>query len=231
MRTFRRVLITGIAGSGGSYLAEHIVTAHPTVEVHGLARWHSTTRDNLAAVRNRVTVHEADLMDLGSVVAAVRAVAPDAIFHLAAHANVRASFATPHGVVANNVLGTVNLFEAIRHAEIDPLIQLCSTSEVYGQVDRRQVPITEDAPMRPASPYAASKAAQDLLGWTYFASYRLRIVRTRMFAYLNPRRADLFASAFARQVAGIERGLSRKGRPAIAVSIRNVTRCSVSRGE
>ena len=208
MRTFRRVLITGIAGSGGSYLAEHIVTAHPAVEVHGLSRWHSTTRDNLAAVRGRVVVHEADLMDLGSVVTALRATAPDAIFHLAAHANVRASFTTPHGVVANNVLGTVNLFEAIRHADIDPLIQLCSTSEVYGQVDRHHVPITEDAPMRPASPYAASKAAQDLLGWTYFASYRLRIVRTRMFAYVNPRRADLFASAFARQVAWIEHGLA-----------------------
>ena len=82
-----RVLITGIAGSGGSYLAEHIVNDHPEVEVHGISRWHSTTtRDNLYAIRDRVTVHEADLMDFGSVLAAVEAAKPDAVFHLAAHA-------------------------------------------------------------------------------------------------------------------------------------------------
>jgi GDP-mannose 4,6-dehydratase len=208
MSGFARALITGVAGSGGSYLAEYIVGAHPAVEVHGLARWHSTTRDHLAAIRDRIHVHEADLTDLGATIKVLSDVRPDVIFHLAAHANVRASFQTPASVVANNVMGTLHLFEAVRHLGLDPVIQLCSTSEVYGQVDPRHVPITEDAPMRPASPYAASKAAQDLLGWTYFTSYRLRIIRTRMFAYLNPRRADLFASAFARQVAWIERGLA-----------------------
>jgi len=74
-------------------------------------------------------------------------------------------------------------------------------------VDPARVPIDEDTPMRPASPYAVSKAAQDMLGWSYFLSYGMRIIRTRMFTYLNPRRADLFATAFARQVARIERGL------------------------
>jgi len=64
--------------------------------------------------------------------------------------------------------------------------------------------------MRPASPYAVSKAAQDLLGWTYFVSYKMRIIRTRMFAYLNPRRTDLFATSFARQVARIEVGLQEE---------------------
>jgi len=129
-RTFQRVLITGMTGSGGSYLAEHIVQNHPEVEVHGLSRWHSTTTsDNLAAIRDRVHVHEADLMDLSSVLAVMDKVKPDAIFHLAAHANVRASFITPHAVLANNILGTSNLFEAVRLARLEPIIQLCSTSE------------------------------------------------------------------------------------------------------
>jgi GDPmannose 4,6-dehydratase/GDP-4-dehydro-6-deoxy-D-mannose reductase len=206
-REFRRVLITGIAGSGGSYLAEHIVEHHPEVAVHGIARWHSATRDNLAAIRGRIAVHEADLTDFGSTFAALREAAPDAVFHLASHANVRASFVTPNAVLTDNILGTSTLFEAIRLSGLDPLIQLCSTSEVYGQVDPRHVPIDEDAPLRPASPYAVSKTAQDLLGWTYFVSYKLRIIRTRMFSYLNPRRADLFATSFARQVARVERGL------------------------
>lgn len=210
-RTIRRVLITGISGSGGSYLAEYIAEHHPEVEIHGFSRWHSTTtQDNLRALHGRVRVHEVDLLDMSSVLSALKAAHPDAIFHLAAHANVRASFITPGSVLANNILGTSNLLEGIRLLEQDPLIQLCSTSEVYGQVDPKDVPIREDAPMRPASPYAVSKVAQDLLGWTYFTSYRMRVIRTRMFSYLNPRRTDLFATSFARQVARVERGLQRE---------------------
>jgi GDP-D-mannose dehydratase len=87
---------------------------------------------------------------------------------------------------------------------------MCSTSEVYGQVGPKDVPIFEDAPMRPSSPYAVSKVAQDLLGYTYFAAYQIPVIRTRMFAYLNPRRVDLFATSFARQVARIEFGLQNE---------------------
>jgi len=210
MSTIRSALITGIGGSGGSYLAEYIVEHHPEVRVHGFARWHSTTQDNLQALRGKVTLHEVDLNDFGSVIAGLQEVRPDAIFHLAAHANVRASFITPQAVLSNNILGTGNLFEAVRIARLDPLIQLCSTSEVYGQVDPKDVPIREEAPMRPASPYAVSKVAQDLLGYTYFVAYKMRIIRTRMFAYLNPRRTDLFATSFARQVARIEAGLQKE---------------------
>jgi GDP-4-dehydro-6-deoxy-D-mannose reductase len=206
----KKVLITGIGGSGGSYLAEYILENHPGVEVHGFARWHSVTQDNLRGIASKAKVREVDLNDLSSVLEGMRDIRPDAIFHLAAHANVRASFITPHAVLSNNILGTSNLFEAVRLTGIDPLIQLCSTSEVYGQVAPEDVPIHESAPLKPASPYAVSKVAQDLLGFSYFASYGMRIVRTRMFAYLNPRRSDLFATSFARQVARIEVGLQSK---------------------
>jgi GDP-4-dehydro-6-deoxy-D-mannose reductase len=210
-KEINKILITGISGSGGSYLAEYIVNNHPEVEVNGISRWHSTTTmDNLKAVRAKVAVHEADLMDFASVFQVLKEVEPDAIFHLAAHANVRASFITPSAVLSNNILGTCNLLEAIRILEIDPIIQICSTSEVYGQVDPKNVPIKEDAPMRPASAYAVSKIAQDLLGRTYFVSYNMHVIRTRMFSYLNPRRTDLFATSFAKQVAWIERGLQKE---------------------
>lgn len=207
-KKMEKILITGISGSGGSYLAEYIVNNHPEVKVEGISRWHSTTTmDNLRRISHKVKVHEADLMDVGSVVAVLKEAQPDAIFHLAAHANVRVSFITPNAVLSNNILGTGNLLEAIRIAELDPIIQICSTSEVYGQVDPKYVPIKEDTPMQPASTYAVSKIAQDLLGQTYFLSYKMRVIRTRMFAYLNPRRTDLFATSFAKQVAWIERGL------------------------
>ena len=204
-----KVLITGIAGSGGSYLAEYICQHHPEVEVHGLA-YSRSTRRNLLEIDSKITNHEADLMDFGSVFSVLESLRPDAIFHLAAFANVKASFITPNIFLSNNILGTSNLFEAVRLARLDPIIQLCSTSEVYGQVDPKYIPIKEDTPLMPASPYAVSKVAQDLLGWTYFTSYKMRIIRTRMFTYLNPRRTDLFASSFAKQVAWIERGLQKE---------------------
>lgn len=211
-RSVKRVIITGISGSGGSYLAEHIVNNHPDVEVHGMSRWHSTSANsnNLKNIKDKIFLHECDLNDLSSVVNTMKTVKPDGIFHLASHANVRASFITPLAVLNNNIMGTANLFEAVRMADADPILQLCSTSEVYGQVDPKNVPIREDCPINPSSPYAVSKVAQDLLGYTYYLSYGMKIIRTRMFAYINPRRADLFATAFAMQVARIEAGLQEK---------------------
>ena len=211
MRTIKSALITGITGSGGSYLAEYIVQNHPDVAVHGLGRWHSTSKtDNLSAIRNRVTVHECDLTDFSSIMTALKNSAPDAIFHLASHANVRACFQTPLSVIHNNVMATANLLEAVRISGLNPVIQICSSSEVYGQVDPKDVPIREETPMRPASPYAVTKVTQDLLGDAYFMAYGMDIFRTRMFAYLNPRRADLFATSFALQVARIEAGLQKE---------------------
>lgn len=210
-RKIKKVIITGISGSGGSYLADYVVEDHPGVEVHGISRWHSTSSNkNLKDIAEKISLHECDLNDLSSVVNTLREVKPDAIFHLASHANVRASFTTPLAVLNNNIMGTANLFEAIRIAGIEPIVQLCSTSEVYGQVDPKNVPIKEDCPINPSSPYAVSKVAQDLLGYTYFKSYAMKIIRTRMFAYLNPRRHDLFATSFAMQVARIEAGIQKK---------------------
>lgn len=209
-RIIKKALITGITGSGGSYLADYIVENHPEVELHGISRWHSTVSDkNLSKSINKITLHECDLTDFSSVLSVLKNVKPDAIFHLASYANVRASFITPLSVLSNNIMGTANLFEVIRVSGTNPIVQLCSTSEVYGQVDPKNLPIKEDCPLNPISPYAVSKVAQDLLGFTYFKSYNMKIIRTRMFAYLNPRRTDLFATSFGLQVARIEAGLQK----------------------
>lgn len=210
-RAFKRIIITGISGSGGSYLAEFITANHPEVEIHGIYRWHSTSQNrNIESILDKIQIHECDLNDLSSIIRVMKKVKPDGIFHLAAHANVRASFITPLAVLNNNVMGTANLLEAIRLSDIAPVIQICSTSEVYGQVDPKNVPIREDCPFNSASPYAVSKIAQDLLAYSYYISYGMKIIRTRMFAYLNPRRADLFATSFANQIVRIELGLQKK---------------------
>lgn len=210
MKNFKKILITGISGSGGSYLAESIIEHNPDVEVSGIRRWHSTTgKDNLENIKDRVTLYECDLNDLSSVITTLREAQPDAIFNLASHANVRACFQTPIAVMQNNIFSTVNLLEGIRLTNKNIRLVHCSTSEVYGQVGPEMVPIKEDCPINPSSPYAVSKVTQDMISQTYHYNYDLDVVRTRMFSYINPRRQDLFATSFAMQVARIEQGLQK----------------------
>jgi len=204
-----KILITGITGSGGSYLAECLV--NKGVEVLGTSRWHSTSaHKNLKNIKDKVKVLSCDLCDFSSIYKILRNNKPDAIFHLASLANVRDSFDNPLSVYNNNVNVTLNLLESVRtlkeESGYNPNIQICSTSEVYGQVDPKNVPIKEDCPLQPINPYASSKLAQDNLGLVYHKSFDLNVIRTRMFTYLNPRRADLFATSFALQIVKIERG-------------------------
>lgn len=195
-----RTLITGASGSGGSYLAEY---ALDKAEVHGLTRWRTSS---VRPVKTSWTAHECDLLDLGSVIRSIGKARPEIIFHLASHANVRACFDTPISVLDNNIRGTANLLEAVRILNLDTTILMCSSSEVYGQIKPGSGPLTEETPLNPVSPYAVSKLAQDALGYSYFMSFGLKVIRTRMFTYLNPRRSDLFATSFAMQVAEIEQG-------------------------
>ena len=202
----KRALITGIAGSGGSHLAEYLVE-NEKIEVHGVSRWHSTTSNaNLKRVKDDIILHECDLNDLSATIRAIEAAKPDYIFHLAAHANVHVCFSNPIAVLQNNINNTINLFEAIRLVGIDPIIQFCGTSEVYGQVDKENTPITEEHPLQPVNIYAVSKLTQEKIASSYYHSYGMKTILTRMFAYINPRRGDIFSSAFARKIVEIERG-------------------------
>mgnify|MGYP003137290574 CR=1 FL=1 len=202
----KRALITGIAGSGGSYLAEYLIN-NTDLEVHGISRWHSTTSNsNLKAISHKLVMHECDLTDLSATIRAIKNAKPDYIFHLAAHANVHVCFSNPIAVLQNNIDNTINLFEAIRIVGIDPIIQFCGTSEVYGLVDIKNTPISEDSPIEPVNIYAVSKLTQEKIASSYFHSYGMKVVITRMFAYINPRRGDIFSSAFARKIVEIEQG-------------------------
>jgi GDP-mannose 4,6-dehydratase len=201
-----KVLITGITGMVGSHLADYILEHQPGVEVHGLLRWRSP-RDNIAHLEDRVTLHYGDLLDVVSLWKLFETQF-DRIFHLAAQSFVPYSFDAPVSTLWTNVIGTANLLNAIlASGPVSPLIHICSSSEVYGQVRPDEVPITEDQPLRPMSVYAVSKAAMDLLAFQYWQTYRLRTIRTRMFTHTGPRRGDVFvASAFAKQIVEVETG-------------------------
>ncbi|HEX5759272.1 MAG TPA: GDP-mannose 4,6-dehydratase [Thermoanaerobaculia bacterium] len=202
-----KVLITGITGFAGSHLAEFLLHEHPEVEIFGTHRWRSRM-ENLDHLGDGVRLLEADLRDYSSIHQALERSRPDAVFHLAAQSFVPSSWTAPNETLTTNVQGQVNLFEAIRALRLDPVVQIACSSEQYGLVHPHEVPITEDNPLRPLSPYAVSKVAQDLLGYQYFQSYGLKVVRTRGFNHTGPRRGHPFVTSnFCRQVAAIEQGL------------------------
>jgi len=202
-----RILITGITGFVGSHLADYIVDRKEGHDIFGLCRWRSP-RENLVNVYDKVSMVEADLCDMGALVRHLEAIKPDIIFHLAAQSYVLTSFNSSIQTLWSNVIGTANLLEAVRINRIDPVIHICSSSEVYGQVSEADVPIRENCPLNPASPYAVSKVGEDMLGLQYWLSYQVKTIRTRMFTHTGPRRGDVFAlSFFAKQVAAAEQGL------------------------
>jgi GDPmannose 4,6-dehydratase/GDP-4-dehydro-6-deoxy-D-mannose reductase len=202
-----RILITGITGMVGSHMADYILAKHPSVEVHGLVRWRSPL-ENIQHIHSKISLHQAELRDLNSLVILLKKIKPDWIFHLAAQSYVSSSFDAPVDTLQTNIIGTTNLLDALRITGLDSKIHICSSSEVYGQVTEAEIPIRETNPFRPASPYAVSKVGEDMIALQYYLSYGIKTMRTRMFTHTGPRRGDVFAeSAFAKQIAEIEAGV------------------------
>lgn len=204
-----KVLITGITGFAGSHLADYVLAQSPGAEVHGTRRWRSK-EDAADHLEGLVTFHECDITDPHNVYHVIERVKPDRIFHLAAQSYVPASWDSPAETLHTNIVGQCNLLEAVkrlRPSGYDPVVQVAGSSEEYGLVDSDQLPIRETNPLRPLSPYAVSKVAQDYMGYQYWKSFRIRVVRTRAFNHEGPRRGEVFVvSNFAKQIAEIEKG-------------------------
>jgi GDPmannose 4,6-dehydratase/GDP-4-dehydro-6-deoxy-D-mannose reductase len=205
-RNFKKCLITGITGSGGSYLAEHILKKDKKIKIFGLYRSYGYKKILTQISNKRVKFFKVDLNNYYKLKRIIKKIKPDIIYHIASNADVRASFDNPIEIINNNNLITMNLLEVIRQLKFDPIVVICSTSEVYGNVQKKDIPIKENQRISPVNPYAVSKTFQDLLSQVYFKSYGLKIIITRMFSYINSRRNNLFQTAFADQIAKIENG-------------------------
>jgi GDP-4-dehydro-6-deoxy-D-mannose reductase len=208
-----RVLITGVTGFVGSHLADYLV-ARGDCELFGTYRWRSRM-DNVGHLGSRITLVECDLKDGGAVRRMLAGVHPDRVFHLAAQSYVPTSWMSPGETITANVSCQLNLFEAIRDSGLAARVHVAGSSEEYGLVRKDELPIREENPLRPLSPYAVSKVAQDYLAYQYWMSHRVHTVRTRGFNHTGPRRGDVFVTSnFARQIAEAEKGLRE---PAILV--------------
>ena len=206
-----KVLITGIAGFVGSHLAEYCLSK-PNVKLYGIFL-HKEEIKNIKHIKEKITLLKCDLTKKRQVRRAILTVRPDKVFHLAGQSHVFFSWSSPEKTLLNNITSDLNLFEAVKNAKISPVIVLAGSSEEYGLTLKNELPIKENNPLRPLSPYAVSKIAQEKLGFQYHKSYGLKIVLTRFFNTEGPRRGEHFAtSSFARQIANIEK---RKQKPVI----------------
>ena len=209
-RKFKKCLITGISGSGGSYLAEYILSKTTNLKLYGLYKNKNKLNIINSKLRKKIKFYKLNLKNFRKLKKVINTIKPDLVYHLASNADVRKSFDQPKYTIDNNYKITINLLEAIKHSKIKPLIIMCSTSEVYGIVSKKDIPIKENQKFNPASPYALSKIYQDLLSQLYCKVYKQNIIITRMFSYINPKRTNLFQTSFADQIAKLEKKKSKK---------------------
>jgi GDP-4-dehydro-6-deoxy-D-mannose reductase len=199
-----RALITGLAGFAGSHLTDFLL--EKKIEVGGVI-YHSAHGKTLGDKLAKIKIFAGDLENPKFVNRVIREYRPDHIYHLAAQSSAAISFANPEATLMGNIRSQLNLLEAVRNYYQNPKILVVGSAEEYGLVEKKDLPIAEDTPLRPIQPYAVSKIAQDYLGLQYFLTYKLQIVRVRPFNFIGSRqRTDFVVADFCNQVARIVKG-------------------------
>jgi GDP-4-dehydro-6-deoxy-D-mannose reductase len=200
-----RILVTGVTGFAGGHLAEALLARGDTVI--GVGRtgvWPA----RLQHLSDRVELRSCDLCDVDKLTALLVAVRPDRICHLAGYARTGRSFEEPDAAWDGNLTTTRRLYEAVGRSGARPRILFIGSGLIYGSDAADDQAVDETAPLRPGSPYAASKAAADLVSYQVYCAPGLDVVRARPFNHVGPRQDAEFAVAhFARQVVAVERGL------------------------
>lgn len=182
-----RAFVTGAKGFVGRHLVAHLEASGDDV----------TGTDAFAG--------GADITDADAIGAEVRDAAPEVVFHLAGWADVGGSWSHAVETLRANAEGTLNVLTAAREAGVERVVTVTS-ADVYGAAPPEEMPLTEESPLRPSSPYAASKVAADYLALQSFLGHQLGVMRVRAFNHLGPGQNDKFvASALASRIATAER--------------------------
>lgn len=198
-----RVLVTG---------ADGFVASHLLAELAGVAGCElcgiGLKAEPLAGVPGLLYL-VTDLTDYEKLRGVLEEFNPDSVFHLAAQPSVAYSWKDPYLTYRVNVIGQLNLLEALRELGLEASVHIACSSEEYGKVHSEQMPLVESMPMQPCSHYAVSKVSQELMGLMYYEAFGWRVLVTRGFNQAGPgQSADFVVSSFARQLASIEAGLA-----------------------
>ena len=205
----KKVLITGITGFVGSHLADFLIKKK-NIKVYGIKRWHLSNLKNIKHILNKVVLFDCDITDGISVDNLIKKNKFDIIFHCAAESFVSPSWDHPNRYMSVNYNGTLNFLESVKKYSSKTIFHIPGSGEEYGMINKNEIPITPETVLRPVNPYAVSKIAQDLIGYVYYKSYNLKVIRTRSFNHEGPRREKVFGiSWYAYQIALIENKLMK----------------------
>jgi len=194
-----RVLVTGATGFVGRHLCEFL-NKQKNAEVYG-----TDLIDHEIEAEFPIKLIECDLMNKDAVESCIKEVKPDLVFHLAAIASVPDAWKNPGKVLVNNTVCQLNILEVLAKNDLRPRVLIVSTGEVYGAVDKNDLPIDELTRLRPNNPYAVSKVSQEFLGYQYFESFRIPVIISRSFNHAGPgQRGDFVVPSFVSQVVDIE---------------------------
>lgn len=195
-----KALIIGAAGFVGAYLIREL----------GSAGWevHATCLPNETITEN-CTVHTLDILNKADILSVLDKTAPDVVYHLAAQSSVAVSWKKPQLTAEINVVGTINVLEAVRESEKpNTRLILIGSGEEYGYIREGACPLSESEPLNPGNIYAATKACQGMLGEIYARSYKMDIIMVRAFNHSGPNQSEIFViSDFCRQIAEIEKDM------------------------
>jgi GDP-4-dehydro-6-deoxy-D-mannose reductase len=207
------MLITGATGFVGGHLVDHCLTCGD--ELHAL-----TLPEGDRPLPPEVTTHPRPLLEPDAITALVAEVDPDVVIHLAGEASVGGSFAHPQRTWQVNTWGTLSVLEALRRTESVARALIVTSGEIYGRVPVDRLPVGAATPLRPLSPYAASKAAADLMAGQYAENYGLDVIRLRPFNQIGPRQDPRFVvPSVAKQIAEAE----AEGESELVITVGNVT--------
>jgi len=213
-----RALITGVSGFVGSHLAEYLLYNtdwRVAGTVYGPV-------NNVAHLKDQVAIYPAELSQRKVVTDLLQETRPNYVFHLAAQPSAALSRRDPWFTLENNIRVQLNILDVVAELDLESRVLVVGSSEEYGRVRPDDLPIDEDTPLRPMTPYAVSKIAQDYLGLQYYLSHGVATIRVRPFNHMGPRQSKGFvAPDFASQIAEIEAGLHP---PEVSVGALDVSR-------
>lgn len=201
-----RILVTGATGFIGSHFCDFLLQNN-LGEVHAIKRYRSPVDDaGDVASDARFKFHDCNLLDFSSVYKTIDEIRPDYVFHFAAQSSIGSSWKYPIATLMDNSMMQANILETLRLMNLTPKIWIAGTSEEYGMTRLDDLPIKEEFPLRPLSPYAVSKITQEMMALQYSASHGMPVFIARSFNIEGPRRPATFViSSFAKQIARIEK--------------------------
>ncbi len=199
----KKIFITGIAGFIGSHLAEYCL--HKGALVSGTILEKEDTK-NIDNIKDQVSLFKCDLTNKKRTKQVLGEIKPDIIFHLAGQSSIALSFKHPDKTLLVNIFSTLNILESSKELNINPIIQIAGSAAEYGLIKKEELPIKENVPLVPLSPYAVSKVTQEMLALQYYKTNDSKIIITRFFNIEGARKDHSAVSSFAQQIALIEKG-------------------------